>query len=56
MSDVLAEICADKREHVARRKAERPLGDARGRARAAVSRRAASPSAWRRESRRAATA
>ncbi|NNG02813.1 MAG: indole-3-glycerol phosphate synthase TrpC [Inquilinus sp.] len=25
MSDVLARICADKREHVARRKAERPL-------------------------------
>jgi indole-3-glycerol phosphate synthase len=27
MSDVLAKICADKRQHVARRKAERPLGD-----------------------------
>ena len=25
MSDVLAKICADKREHIARRKAERPL-------------------------------
>jgi len=27
MTDVLAKICADKREHIARRKAERPLGD-----------------------------
>jgi indole-3-glycerol phosphate synthase len=27
MSDVLATICADKREHIARRKSERPLGD-----------------------------
>jgi indole-3-glycerol phosphate synthase len=27
VSDVLARICADKRQHVARRKAERPLGD-----------------------------
>ncbi len=27
MSDVLARICADKRQHIARRKAERPLGD-----------------------------
>ena len=27
MSDVLARICADKREHIARRKAERPFGD-----------------------------
>src|SRR5215831_2498764 len=27
MSDVLAKICADKRQHIARRKAERPLGD-----------------------------
>lgn len=27
MSEVLATICADKREHIARRKAERPLGD-----------------------------
>jgi indole-3-glycerol phosphate synthase len=27
MSDVLAKICADKRGHIARRKAERPLGD-----------------------------
>ena len=27
MSDVLAKICADKREHIARRKAERPLAE-----------------------------
>jgi indole-3-glycerol phosphate synthase len=27
MTDVLAKICADKREHIARRKAERPQGD-----------------------------
>jgi indole-3-glycerol phosphate synthase len=27
MTDVLAKICADKREHIARRKVERPLGD-----------------------------
>jgi len=27
MTDVLARICADKRQHIARRKAERPLGD-----------------------------
>jgi len=27
MSDVLATICADKRQHIARRKTERPLGD-----------------------------
>jgi indole-3-glycerol phosphate synthase len=27
MSDVLATICAEKREHIARRKTERPLGD-----------------------------
>jgi indole-3-glycerol phosphate synthase len=27
MTDVLARICADKRTHIARRKAERPLGD-----------------------------
>jgi indole-3-glycerol phosphate synthase len=27
MTDVLAKICADKRQHIARRKAERPFGD-----------------------------
>ena len=27
MTDVLAKICADKRQHIARRKAERPLAD-----------------------------
>jgi len=27
MSDILATICADKRQHIARRKGERPLGD-----------------------------
>ena len=35
MSDVLARICADKRDHVARRKRERPLGDVIAAARAA---------------------
>jgi indole-3-glycerol phosphate synthase len=35
MTDVLAKICADKREHIARRKAERPLGDLLAAARAA---------------------
>jgi indole-3-glycerol phosphate synthase len=34
MTDVLAKICADKREHIARRKAERPLGDLLAAARA----------------------
>jgi len=36
MSDVLARICADKRAHVARRKAERPLADLIAAARAAA--------------------
>jgi indole-3-glycerol phosphate synthase len=35
MTDVLATICADKRQHIARRKAERPLGDLLAAARAA---------------------
>jgi indole-3-glycerol phosphate synthase len=35
MSDVLATICADKRQHIARRKAERPLGDLAAAARSA---------------------
>jgi indole-3-glycerol phosphate synthase len=35
MTDVLAKICADKRDHIARRKAERPLGDLLAAARAA---------------------
>ena len=35
MTDVLAKICADKREHIARRKTERPIGDLLAAARAA---------------------
>jgi indole-3-glycerol phosphate synthase len=35
MADILAKICADKLAHVARRKAERPLGDMLAAARAA---------------------
>ena len=35
MSDVLARICADKRQHVARRRAERPLADVEAAARTA---------------------
>ncbi len=35
MADVLARICADKRDHVAARKAARPLADLEARARAA---------------------
>jgi indole-3-glycerol phosphate synthase len=36
VSDVLAKICTDKRDHVARRKAERPLGAVEADARAAA--------------------
>ncbi len=42
MSDVLARICAEKRRHVARRKAERPLADVE-----AAARRAAPPRGFR---------
>jgi indole-3-glycerol phosphate synthase len=36
MSDILATICADKRQHIARRQVERPLGDLMAAARVAA--------------------